>query len=129
MVFSHTRFYYLISLLVLTPLGFASKFYYGPSAWWVNNYAGGILYEMFWCLLIMLCLPYANAIWVVCSVLGVTCLFEFLQLWHPLFLESIRSTFFGGTLIGDTFTWWDFPHYLIGCFASWLMIKRKYKYG
>ncbi len=124
---SHTRCYYLIILLVLTPLGFASKFYNGPGAWWCNNYASGILYEMFWCLLIMLFLPYANTIWVVCSVLGITFFLEFLQLWHPLFLESIRSTFIGSALIGTTFTWWDFPHYLIGCFAGWLIMKKTEK--
>ncbi len=124
---SHTRCYYLIILLVLTPLGFASKFYNGSGAWWFNNYASGILYEMFWCLLIMLFLPYANAIWVVCSVLGITFFLEFFQLWHPLFLESIRSTFIGSALIGTTFTWWDFPHYFIGCFAGWLIIKKMEK--
>ncbi len=80
----------------------------------------------------MLFSPYANAIWAVCSVLGITCVLEFLQLWHPLVLESIRSTFIGSTLIGTAFTWWDFPHYFIGCFVSWLIIKQKKwknKYG
>jgi hypothetical protein len=119
-------------LLIITPLGFASKFYTGPDAWWFNNYAGGILYEMFWCFLVILLFPYATAFWVACLVLGITCLLECLQLWHPLFLESIRSTFIGSTLIGTTFAWWDFPHYAIGCFAGWFIIKPKRgrnKYG
>jgi len=64
-------------------------------------------------------------------VLGITCSIECLQLWHPLFLESIRSTFIGGTLIGTTFSWWDFPHYAIGCCVSWFIAKAKgkNKYG
>ncbi|ODS34777.1 MAG: hypothetical protein SCARUB_00037 [Candidatus Scalindua rubra] len=54
-----------------------------------------------------------SAFWVASSVLGITCFLEFLQLWHPPFLESIRSTFIGSVLIGTTFTWWDFPHYAL----------------
>ncbi len=128
---STPRLYSLVLLFIITPLGFASKFYTGPGAWWFNNYAGGILYEMFWCFLAFLLFPYATAFWIACLVLGITCSLEFLQLWHPSFLESIRSTFMGSTLIGSTFAWWDFPHYVIGCFASWFIIKAKgkNKYG
>ncbi|WP_420885439.1 DUF2809 domain-containing protein [Candidatus Scalindua japonica] len=119
------RFYSFILLLIITPSGLASKFYTGPCSWWFNYYAGGILYEMFWCFVVILFFPYATAFWVTCSVFGATCLLECLQLWHPIFLEYIRSTFTGRTLIGTTFVWWDFPHYIIGCFASWLIIKLK----
>ena len=55
-----------------------------------------------------------------------------LQLWHPLFLEVIRSTFTGSTLIGTTFVWLDFTHYVIGCYAGWFIIESKSsknKYG
>ena len=126
-VFSATRLRSFISLLIITPIGFASKFYTGPGAWWFNNYAGGIFYEIFWCFVVILFLPYASAFWVACSILGITCFLEFLQLWNPSFLESVRSTFIGSTLIGTTFIWWDFPHYVIGCFAGWLMIKSGIK--
>ncbi len=95
-----------ISLLIITPLGFASKFYIGPpGAWWFNDYAGGIFYEIFWCLVVILLLPYTSAFLVASFVLVITCFLEFLQLWHPPFLEAIRSTFIGSALIGTTFTW------------------------
>ncbi len=129
---STPRLHSFILLLIIIPLGFTSKFYTGPGAWWFNNYAGGILYEMFWCFVATLVFPYARAFWIACLVLGITCFLECLQLWNPLFLESIRSTFIGNTLIGSTFAWWDFPHYIIGCFAGWYIIKSKRgenKYG
>ncbi len=123
----------LISLLIITPLGFASKFYIGPGAWWFNDYAVGFFYEIFWCLIAVLFLPYASAFRISCTVLGITCFLEFLQLWHPPFLEAIRSTFIGSTLIGTTFVWWDFPHYVIGCFTGWILIglflQKKEKNG
>ncbi len=131
-VLSTPRLRSFILLLIITPLGFASKFYTGPGAWWFNNYAGGILYEMFWCFVAILFFPYVTAFWIINLVLGITCFLECLQLWHPLFLESIRSTFIGSTLIGTTFAWWDFPHYVIGCIASWFILKSrnsKNKYG
>ena len=127
MFLSTLRLRSFISLLIVTPIGFISKFYTGPGAWWINNYGGGIFYEIFWCFVVILFLPYASAFWVACSVLVITCFHECLQLWHPPFLESVRSTFIGSTLIGTTFVWWDFPHYVIGCFAGWLMIKLNIK--
>ena len=49
---NHTRV--AVSLLVVTPLGFAFKFYSGPGNWWFNNYGAGVLYEIFWVLLAFL---------------------------------------------------------------------------
>ncbi len=128
---STKRLHSFILLLIITPVGFASKLYTGPGEWRFNNYAGGILYVMFWCFLVILLFPYATAFWVACMVLGITCSLEYLQLWHPFFLEFIRSSFTGSTLVGSTFAWWDFPHYIIGCFASWFIMKSKgkFKYG
>ena len=40
----------IISLLIIIPLGLFSKVYTGVAQGWVNNYAGDILYEIFWCL-------------------------------------------------------------------------------
>ena len=116
-----TRLWILLSLLVVTPLGFALKLYTGPGQNWVNNYAAGVLYEIFWCLALFLFRPrreYAGRI--ALGVLIATSLLEVLQLWHPWPLEQIRRTFLGRTLLGTTFSWWDFPHYLLGCGLGWL---------
>ena len=95
---------------------------------WFNDYAGGILYEVFWCLVLIFVWPSASALGIALWVLGVTCFLEFLQLWHPPFLELVRSTFVGCTLIGTSFTWWDFPYYIIGCGIgwSWIVLLRSW---
>jgi hypothetical protein len=111
------------SLLIITPLGFASKYYNGPGAWWFNNYLGGVMYEIFWCLAVYLLWPRASALPIAIWVFALTCSLEFLQLWHPHFLQVIRGTFIGRTLIGTSFTWWDFPYYIAGCLAGWLWIR------
>jgi len=127
-IWTTTRKYIAVSLLIVTPLGFAFKFYSGPASWWFNNYGAGLLYEIFWILVIFFFFPTrksANRIplW----VFGMTCALEFLQLWHPPFLENIRSSFLGSALIGTTFVWWDFPHYAIGCTVGWIWIRQLFK--
>ena len=113
------------SIIVVTLLGFGLKFYQGPGGWWFSNYAAGVFYEIFWILVVFLFFPARSVInkipiW----VFVITCILEALQLWHPLVLERIRSTFLGATLIGTTFSWADFPCYVVGCIVGWLWIKN-----
>ena len=119
------RKYIILSLLLITPLGFLFKLYPGPGRWWFNDYGAGVLYEIFWILVVFFFIPTrksANRIpfW----VFTITSALEILQLYNPWLLEKIRSFFLGRALIGTTFTWWDFPHYVIGCVIGWLVIKK-----
>ncbi len=107
------------SLMVITPIGFYTKFYTGPAANWVNSSLGGVFYEIFWCVLVFLFLPNTRPWTIAVFVFVVTCLLELLQLWHPPFLTLVRSTFIGRTVLGTSFDWVDFPHYVLGCGAGW----------
>lgn len=114
----------ILSLFVVTPLGFLFKFYSGSAHWWFNNYGAGLLYVVFWILVVSFFVPdrkWVNRIPIL--VLIVTCALEVLQLWHPWFLEKIRSYFLGKALIGTTFVWWDFPHYILGSLIGWFWLK------
>ncbi len=119
----------LVSLLVIVPVGFYSKFYAGPAANWVNNSLSGIFYEIFWCLLIFLFCSEGKPWIIAASVLVATCLLEFLQLWHPPFLEFMRSYFIGRAVLGTSFAWSDFPYYFVGCGMGWLWLRRLQKVG
>jgi len=114
----------LVSLILIIPTGFYSKFYRGPAAGWVNDSLGGVFYEIFWCLLILLFLPRVKPWIIALSVLVVTCILEFMQLWHPPLLELLRSNFIGRTLLGTTFTWTDFPYYFFGSGIGWFWTKH-----
>jgi hypothetical protein len=118
------RKWILFSLCIVTPAGFLFKFYARAGHRWFNDYGGGFLYEVFWCLVVFLFIPYRKyitqiALW----VLIITCILETLQLWHPPFLQQIRSTFLGAALIGTTFVWWDFPYYVLGCIIGWVLMR------
>ena len=114
----------IYSLLVVTPLGFLFKIYPGPGRWWFNNYGAGLLYEIFWILIVFAISPRKQLInKIPVGVFIITCALEVLQLWHPKFLEMIRSSFIGTALIGTTFSWLDFPHYALGCFIGWQWLR------
>jgi len=118
----------LISILIIVPLGIYSKFYSGQAARWVNDSLGGVLYVIFWCLLAFLFLSNTKPWKIAAVVFAVTCFLEFLQLWHPPLLEFLRSNFIGRTILGTSFTWSDFPYYLVGCGIGWLWMKSLQKH-
>jgi hypothetical protein len=68
----------LISLLIVVPMGFLSKFYLGPAQEWVNNSLGGVFYEIFFCLLLCLFFRKMKAHIIAIVVFICTCSLEFL---------------------------------------------------
>jgi uncharacterized protein DUF2809 len=44
-------------------------------------------------------------------------------------LEEIRATLIGKWLLGSTFSWWDFPHYVLACILGWLWLRQLQKIG
>ena len=112
----------LISIGITVPVGFFTKSYRGPAQPWVNDSLGGLFYAVFWCLVAYL---FADRLkpWVIAvSVLIATCFLECLQLWHPPFLEYPRGFFIGRTVLGTSFSWLDFPYYIIGGLIGWMWI-------
>ena len=102
----------------LVPLGLATKYYSGPASAWVLSHVGGFLYVVFWCLLALVIWPRLSVGLVAWSVLLITSALEVLQLWHPPFLEAIRSNFLGQALLGAYFSWSDFPYYAAGAVTA-----------
>ena len=113
----------LLALLLVTPIGFAAKFYAGPGASWVAPYGAGVLYEVFWILVVSAMWPRLPVLRVAIGVFAATCFLEVLQLWRPPPLEALRSSFLGRALVGSTFSWWDFPHYAAGATAGFVLVR------
>ena len=109
---------------MIVPLGFATKFVGPLGDRWFQNYAGGVLYVVFWILVLVAFRPRMAPARAAFVVLAVTCALEVLQLWHPAPLEAVRSTFLGRALIGTSFSWWDFPHYGVGALLGALLAAR-----
>lgn len=122
-IMNRQRLITLLILIVIVPVGFFTKFYTGPLQAWVNNSFGGLMYEIFWCLVIFFVFPKAKpgkiAIW----VFSITCALEFLQLWHPPFLEFLRGNFIGRTILGNSFNWMDFSYYFAGSILGYFILS------
>jgi hypothetical protein len=113
----------VVLLLLLVPLGLYTKVYQGPLEAWVSNSLGGVFYEIFWCLFFFVLFPRGKPWQVVLPVFIVTCALEFLQLWHPAWLESLRAPFLGRALLGTSFAWSDIPYYAAGCGIGWWLLR------
>jgi hypothetical protein len=114
----------LFLLFILVPAGFAAKLYTGPASVWVADSFAGLLYVVFWIVAVLAVVPTLSVVRVSFTVLVITSVLEFLQRWHPPWLEPIRSTFLGHTLLGNTFAWSDFPYYLLGAIAGAGLVIR-----
>jgi len=112
-------FFTALTLIALGLVGVGTKFYHGEFEGWLHNYAGGMIYEIFWIVLFGALFHKVRAWRIALSVFLVTCGLETLQLYHPPLLESIRSTFIGRALIGHGFDPWDFLYYVIGSAIGW----------
>ena len=117
------RLLIILLIIVVTPIGFYTKFYAGPASSWVSNSFGGLIYEVFWCLVAAFIFPRTRPFKIATVVFTTTAVLEFLQLWHPGFLEFLRSGFIGRTILGTSFNWMDFPYYAAGSLAGWYLLK------
>jgi glycopeptide antibiotics resistance protein len=123
--YSHQdRIALLVSLGIILPLGYSIRFAQGPAPAWLHDALGSIAYEIFWILLAVLCFPNASVQNLAIGVCLLTCGIEFLQLWQPPFLQAIRATLPGRLVLGNTFSWTDFPAYLIGSYLGWIWVNR-----
>ncbi len=111
-----------VVLLCLVPLGYWLRFR-APLAPELRDSSGGVVYVVLWVVSAAFFWVRTAASRLALGVLLVTCLLEFLQLWHPVWLEAIRATFPGRVLLGTTFGWDDFPPYFLGAFLGWFMVK------
>jgi hypothetical protein len=89
----------------------------------LRDASGGISYVFFFILAAGAVTRKASSTAIAISVLAVTCCLEFLQLWHPLWLEACRRTIPGRLLLGTTFEWTDFPPYFIGAVLGWAVSR------
>jgi Protein of unknown function (DUF2809) len=112
---------FCVSAIVLIPIGYWVRFYgFGPD--WIADALGSIVYEMFWISLGLAFWP-KSPFKVSGSVFLLTCGLEFLQLWQPPLLQSLRATLPGRLILGNTFSGSDFPAYGVGSSLGYVWVK------
>ena len=91
------RLVLISALLVIS--GFWLRFD-APIAPYLRDAFGGITYVLVFVLLFGAVIPNGPSISIAAGVLFATCCLEFLQLWHPAWLEACRRTLVGRLLLG-----------------------------
>ncbi|HEY9622602.1 MAG TPA: DUF2809 domain-containing protein [Crinalium sp.] len=107
---------------VVVPLGFWVRFY-SPAPEWLNDALGSVAYEIFWILLFVFLLPKRAPIRAAIAIFLITCALEVLQLWQAPWLQAARATLAGRLVLGNTFSWSDFPAYIVGSALGWLVVR------
>ncbi len=93
-----------------------------PISPYLRDASGGISYVLVFILAFGALTQKASSLSVAIGVLSMTCCLEFLQLWHPAWLEACRRTLIGRLLLGTTFEWTDFPPYFVGAALGWAIL-------
>jgi Protein of unknown function (DUF2809) len=117
--FRRYRLAILLSLIAIAPIGYWVRFSKFLDAAWLHDALGSVAYEIFWILLWVLLIPKVLPSRAAIAVCLATCAIEFLQLWQPAWLQALRATLPGRLVLGNTFSWADFPAYAIGSLAGW----------
>jgi hypothetical protein len=131
--FKRDRFYkyrmvLLLCMVAIVPLGYGVRFAQGGEEW-LKDAFGSVAYEIFWILFVGFIYPPASPLWVAMGVFLATCGLEFLQLWQPPFLQAMRATLPGRLVLGNTFSWLDFPAYVVGSSLGWVCLRWLHRKG
>ncbi len=117
-----------ISLLIVIGLGLGSKLYTGPFARWVTQDLNGVFYAIAWCFGLALVRPGASSLRLASVAVAICFGLEFLQLWHPILLETWRAQPLGHMVLGSSFAWLDLPYYVAGGIlaSGWLSVLPRW---
>ncbi|MFZ5942018.1 MAG: DUF2809 domain-containing protein [Bacteroidota bacterium] len=121
--FTPARIRLLLALVPVTAVGLMSKMVHIPHMAWIHNSLGGLLYVVFFILLLLLIFPSWKPLYAALTVFLFTSALEFAQLIHHPFLEAVRATRPGRALIGSTFNPADFTWYLAGAILGFLLVR------
>ena len=113
----------LLFIILVAALGFASKLLPAFESTWVANHLAGLFYVTEITLVLFLVFPDHEAFVLALAAFLLTSVLELLQLWNPEFLAFIRSSFWGQTILGSSFNWYDYPFYLLGSGLGWLLLQ------
>lgn len=113
----------LVLIVVIAASGCLAKIIPNGGETWISNHLAGLFYVTELSLILFLFFYEHFIGLLVLAAFLLTSLVEFTQYWHPAFLEPVRSSFLGHTIIGSTFSWLDFPWYIGGAVLGWLLLR------
>ena len=112
-----------INAILIIPIGYAVRF--SPTLpEWFRNLIGNVAYEILLILLLLLIVPKMRPIAAASSVCLFSFLIEFSQLVQDPIMVAARSNRLGRLILGNGFTWEDFPLYMLGSLVGWAWVVQ-----
>ena len=113
----------ILLIIVVAALGIAAKLLPFAEGTWISYGVSGLFYVTELCLILYLIFPDHSSVVLALAAFLITSLLEILQLWNPDFLEWVRSSFVGRSILGSTFSWLDYPYYLGGAVLGIILLN------
>ena len=113
----------ILLIIVVAALGIAAKLLPFAEGTWISHGVSGLFYVTELCLILYLIFPDHSSVVLALAAFLITSLLEILQLWNPDFLEWVRSSFVGRSILGSTFSWLDYPYYLGGAVLGVILLN------
>ena len=111
----------VINAILIIPIGYAVTFS-SILPEWFRNLFGNVAYETLLILLLLLIVPKMKPIAAAISVCLFSFVIEFSQLFQDPILVAARSNLLGRLILGNGFTWEDFPLYVLGSLIGWAWV-------
>lgn len=121
---ARSRTVYALAALVAIALGLASRWDAIGLPWFVAKYAGDALWSLVVFIGFAFLFPSLSSKLLAVLAVVFACAVEISQLFHPPWLDAIRSTLPGGLVLGtpsSTFSWCDIAAYLVGITFGFLV--------
>lgn len=128
MAFKKRRIVYFILILLIVPLGLATRkrpeFFYP----FIAEYGGDAFWSTMFFFLFRIWQPGQPAWKIALYTFLFSVAVELSQLYHAEWIDKIRDTFLGKMLLGNTFYWSDIACYFAGTLLGWgiAVITDKY---
>src|SRR6056297_1578189 len=119
----NTTWKVILLIIVVGALGIGAKLLPFAEGTWISHNLSGLFYVTELCLILYLIFPDHSSVVLALAAFLITSLLEILQLWNPDFLEWVRSSFVGRSILGSTFSWLDYPYYLGGAILGVILLN------
>jgi glycopeptide antibiotics resistance protein len=113
----------LVCIVLIIPFGYSIRFASGLGLPLLQDIIGSLAYQVLLMLLVAFFYPRLSLAKVAVGVFIFSAAIEFLQLWQSPFIQAVRATWAGRVILGNTFTWADFPPYALGCLLGWVGLR------
>jgi hypothetical protein len=128
-VLCRPRVVYALAVGVVILAGLASRSDALALPLFVAKYAGDALWGLMVFLCIGLLLPSRRTVTVAGLAIVFSIIVEFIQLYHAVWIDAVRDTWFGRMTLGNTFGWGDIAAYLVGitfgAVIEWAVAKAR----